>query len=320
MGTDLCARCGRPLQDGRCPKGHPQRAARTRRRRRIPRAIPILLVILLLLGAGAYAALIWYPVRAAEGVMRPTSQEYAEALADYREVVEAYPAADDPEALGQASSLLDLTDDARSSVAEGRVALEERILISLPVISSRPALDTAERARTRILSFYEEGATFIGDLESVARYLAELEGVLPTLGNLRSALRIPRSPGEVTQIVAAARPIAEQLQADTRSLSPPDPLLETHAALLAVAVRIRTDIDEIERASEEGVAPVLAALVEGIRSQLDTYAQTSADAPQSALEAGPEEQIAALDGLADRINGLLRALRAQGVEGLTVPG
>jgi len=272
-------------------------------------------VIVALLVAGGYAALIWYPVRAAGSVMEPTSADYVEALAAHRAAVDAFPESGE---LDAATALLDVTDRARSSITEARIALEERTVTSLPVISDRSPIRLAREARSEIIVFYTESQELIGDMEAAAGFLGDVAAVVPSLDNLRAALVVPRSPAEATQVAAAARPIAEQLTADTQALSPTDEMAGVHASLLAIAGRIRADIDELERAAQTDVQQVVTALVTGIREQIETYESAASQAPTAAREAGLEDRIASLETQAGSIRILLAQLADEGVD-VTVP-
>ncbi|HEX6262839.1 MAG TPA: hypothetical protein VF097_08345 [Actinomycetota bacterium] len=318
MSANLCSRCGRPLRDGVCPVGHPQRVARRRRRRPWRATLAIVIVIALLAGA-AYAALIWYPPRAAGDAIRPLSTELARTVPLFRQTVEALPSDSTPEALSEASAVLTAADEARSELTRLQGRLETTSVPSIPVISDRPPMETASRVHAQMSDFAVGALETVGDLEASARYLTELAAILPSLANLRAAVGSPVAPGEVEGSVAASRPIAEQLRADLRSLTPPEELSETHATLLAIARGLGTSIDELEATAGAASGPVIRAIVADIRSQISSFRETAGAAPQDARTGGLSDQIEDAERRLERIVAGLRELEDQGVEDLTIP-
>jgi hypothetical protein len=277
-------------------------------------------VLLVLLGAGAYVALFWYPERAAGDLLRPSSEEFAEALDSYRSMVRAIPPeGTQPEAVSSAVGvMLEETDDARTTLTRAQGALEAREPVNIPVVSSRPPLDDATRIRDRMLSFYTGSLELVADLESVSGYLTELGSTLPLIDNLERAL----SEGEDTgAIVAAATPVSEQLVADLQALTPPEELGSVHTSLLAIAATIRGDLEEASASAGEPAAePVIAALLDDARAELETFRETVGTAFDTALGAGIGAQIRRLDRQAGRVIDDLTDVRDQhDLTGLTIP-
>jgi len=318
VSANLCSRCGRPLRDGVCPVGHPQRAARRRRRRPWRGVLAIVLVVVLLSGA-AYGALVWYPPKAAGDAMRPLSAELAEAVPPYRGAVEAFPAEATTDALSEASAVLTVSDEARRELTQLQGRLESTSVPSIPVISERPPMELAADLHDQMSNFAIAALESVSDLEAAARYLTELSAILPGLSNLRAAVGGPTSPGEVEGAVAASRPIAEQLAADLRSLTPPAELTATHATLLAIARGLSTSIDELEQTAGAASGPVIRAIVGDIRSQIGSFREAAATAPEDARAGGLGEQISDAESRLERIAAGLRELQDQDVEGLTFP-
>lgn len=318
VSANLCSRCGRPLRDGVCPVGHPQRAARRRRRRPWRGALTIVFVVVLLTG-GAYGALVWYPPKAAGDAMRPLSAELAEAVPPYRGTVEAFPSEATTDGLSEASAVLSVSDDARRELTRLQGRLESTAVPTIPLISERPPMELAAHLHDQMSSFAVTALESMSDLETAARYLTELSSVIPGLGNLRAAVGRPRSPGEVEGSVAASRPIAEQLAADLRSLTPPGELTTTHTTLVAIARGLSTSIEELERTAGAASGPVIRAIVADIRLQIESFREAAAAAPEDARTGGLGEQIAEADRQLERIAAGLRELEDRGVEGLTFP-
>jgi hypothetical protein len=320
MSSGFCNVCGSVLRDGVCPEGHPQRAARRRPPRRRWSGPLALIVTLLLLAAAGYAALIWYPERAAGDLLRPSSEEFGEALDAYRSMVRAIPPeGTEPEAVSEAVGvMLDETGDARTTITGAQGALEAREPVNIPIISSRPPLDEAVLIRDRMLSFYTGSLELVADLESVSGYLTELASTLTLIDNLERAL----GEGQDTEaIVAAATPVSEQLVADLRALTPPEELGSLHTTLLAIAETIRDDLEEAAASVDEpGAEPVLAALLDDARTELETFRETVATAFDTALGAGIGAQIRGLDRQAGRVIDELTEVRDQhDLTGLTIP-
>lgn len=276
----------------------------------------MLLIFLLLTGAAAYAALIWYPDRAAADLMRPLSSDFATSASPLSSAIASFPEGNGTESLAASADVLAATDEARRALVNAQIDLEEQSTVSVPILSSREPLDLANDTRERLEAFYPLALELVGDLEAAARYLTNLMPVLPNLDNLRAALR---GPGSVEQMVAAARPIAEQLLADVRTLSPPAELSTVQASLLAISRGIGGSIDEMERVGQTGATRVVRALREDIRSQVDSFAQAASEAPSEALAGGLADQIAEAERRIERITAALRALADQGVNGITLP-
>jgi hypothetical protein len=320
MSSGFCSVCGSVLRDGVCPEGHPQRAARRRPPRRRWAGPLALIVTLLLLVAAAYAALFWYPERAAGDLLRPSSQDFAEALAAHDSMVRAIPPeGTEPEAVSSAVGvMLEETDDARTTITRAQGALEAREPTNIPVVSSRPPLEDAARIRNRMLSFYTGSLELVADLESVSGYLTELSSTLPLIDNLERALGEGQDPGA---IVAAATPVSEQLVADLQALTPPEELGSLHTSLLAIAATIRDDLEEAAASADQpGAEPVVAALLDDARTELETFRETVATAFDTALGAGIGAQIRRLDRRGGRITDELTEVRDQhDLTGLTIP-
>lgn len=320
VSGQLCTRCGRPLRNGVCPLGHPQRAAR-RPRRRPWRGIVLFVLVIVLLAGAAYGALVWYPPKAAGDAVAEPSERFADVLPVFEQTVAAYPEGGDEESLAGVSDILTDADETRTRLTALQLRLEDASVVSLPVVSDRPAVQLAERALSRMETFTTSAQDLMADIEVTSRYLTELANILPTLDNLRAAVGNPAGAGGVEGAVAASTPIAEQLTADLRILSPPEELSPTHASLLAIARSIRTTIGELDEAGQGGqaAAPVIKALVGDIRAQLDAFREAAIVAPDDALAAGLADQIGAVEDRAAAIVVDLRDLREQGVEGITVP-
>jgi hypothetical protein len=280
------------------------------------------LVLTLVLGAAAYAALFWYPERAAGDLLRPSSQEFTESLRSYRAMVEAVPPeGTDPEAVSSAvGALLEETDDARAQITGAQGALDAREPVGWPVVSGRPPLEEAANIRQRMLAFYTGALELAADLEAVSGYLTELGTALPLLDNLEQALGRPDGAEGADQIVASATPITEQLLADLEAQVPPEELGSLHESLLAIADTIREDLEEAGTSNQPGAEPVVAALLDDARDELETFRNTVATSFDTALGAGIGEQIRRLDRRADRVVSELVAVRDDyGLTGLTIP-
>jgi hypothetical protein len=317
VSANLCSRCGRPLRDGVCPVGHPQRAARRRRKRPWRGTLTIVLVVALVAGA-VYAALAWYPPKAAGDAMQPLSAELAQSIPPYRGTVEAFPSEASTDALSAASTVLTASDEARRELTQLQAELESTAVPSIPVVSDRPPMELAAELHEEMSRFAVTALENVSDLEAAARYLTELSAILPALANLRAAVGRPGSPGEVEGSVAASRPIAEQLTADLRSLTPPGELTTTHATLLAIARGLTTSIDDLEQTAGAASGPVIRAIVGDIRAQIGSFREASAAAPDDARAGGLREQIAEAERRLERIAAGLRELEDEGVEGLTI--
>lgn len=318
VSAEVCTRCGRPLEDGLCPLGHPQRAAR-RRKRRPWRSILLILLLIAILGGAAYAGLTFYPPKAAEDAIGPLSERFSAALPAVRDTIETFPESGDTEALADASAVVTAADQARQLLTELQARVENTSVTSLPVISDRPALRLATATHDEAETFTTEALELVGDLEAAARYLTEVAAILPVLDNLDQALGDPRRPGQVENAVAAALPIADQLRADLRALTPPDELASAHAALLAIARSTRATVRDLGETAGAAAQPVVRALTDDIRTQIASFRETAAVAPEEARAAGLADQIESVERRAERVTDLLRQLRAEDVQGLTLP-
>jgi hypothetical protein len=322
VSAGFCSVCGAVLRDGVCPNGHPQRAQRRLHHRRRRRGLWTLLLLFLLASAGAYAALVWYPERAAADLMDGPSRAFGASLGPYRTTVSAFPpGATDPQALVDGcGAVLATSGPTRDRLGTDTIELERRSPPEIPVVSSRPPLVQARELRELMLDFNTRAQEVLGRLEAVCGYVTQATGVLPQLDTLDSTLGDPRDLGAIRASVAAATPIAEQLQADLRALAPPPELGGLHSALRAIARRIRDDLDEIDRTAQTGAIPVVRALLGDIRSSFDTFRQTLGTAPKEAGAAGLATALEETEGLAQRIVEGLRALReVHGLAGVSVP-
>jgi hypothetical protein len=281
----------------------------------------VILVLALLLGAAAYFALVWYPKRAAQDLLPPSSEEFAGALEAYGSMVGAIPPeATEPEDVSSAVSvMLEETDDARTTISRAQASLEAREPTDLPVVSSRPPLDEAGRILDGMSAFYTGSLELSADLTSVSGYLTELGSTLTLVDNLERALGQGGQDAGAT--IAAASPVAEQLVADLRALTPPDELGSLHTSLLAIAETIRGDLEEAGSVSDEaGAEPVVAALLDDARGELDTFRDTVGTAFDTALGAGIGDQIRRLDRRADRVIDDLTEVRDQhDLADITIP-
>lgn len=272
-------------------------------------------VIVALLVAGVvYLGFFWWPVQAAGDLMKPSSEDFAGSVADLQVTVNAYPSGETLEGSG---AVIEAAPAARDELSGAQLRLENRRVLSIPILSSRPAFSLAQDLKEQMMAFYTVGLEAVGDLEAVARYLNELEPLVPALGNVRKALGAPKTGGEIEDAVASAEPIAEQLRADLRALDPPDELGAAHTSLLAITRGIQEDLDEIERVG--GGSPVLRALLKDIRSQLDSFRKTASEAPFRALEGGLGQRLATLNRRSATITDGLIELRDKGVGDLSIP-
>ena len=319
MSTGFCSVCGAVLRNGVCPNGHPQRAARrsqARRRRRWPWVV---LVLFLLLAGAAYAALRWYPQRAATDLMQPSSEEYAKALESYRAAVEAVPPAGDPQAvIDGAQAVLDRAEAARTTISEAQLALEDRAPPDLPVISGRTPLDEAIGVRQRMLRFYTAALTGVADLESVAGYLTEVSGTLSQLEDLEDTLR-GVSPAEIAGAVEVAIPVSNQLTADLEALTPPEELGSLHASLQAIAQQVGADLEEAAGTGRPSAKPVVRALIARIEGEMESFRAAIAGAPDTAFTSQLGRDLRRVETIVRRIDEGLNELEDAGVRGLTIP-
>jgi hypothetical protein len=279
-------------------------------------------VLFILVAAGAYAALVWYPRRAAAELMDGPSERFTASLPAYRGAVSAFPPnATDPQALVAACGAVSTTSaSTRDLLADDTIALERETAPDLPLVSSRPPLDQASELRDLMLQFNTAAQEVLGRLEAVCGYVSQAAGVLPQLDTLNATLGEPADAAEIRSAVAAATPIAEQLVADLRALAPPAELGGLHSSLQAIARRIRADLEEIDRTAQAGGTPVVRALLGDIRSSFDSFRQTLGRAPREARTGGLATATERADALAARIVEGLRELReANGLTGVTVP-
>lgn len=278
------------------------------------------MLLTLVLSGTIYAGLVWYPQRAAGDLMRPLSEGFSGSASAVAATVAAFPAEPGLESLAAAGEVLSAAEAARGTLAAAQLDLEERTRVAIPVISGRDPLRLANTTRTRIEELYPEALQLIGDLEAAARYLTQLTPLLPTLDNLEAALGGPIGRGGLERILGGARPIADQLLADVRTLAPPDELATSQASLLAIARGIKGSIEELERVGGAGGSPVLRALIEDVRAQIESFRQAAAGAAAQARVGGLDERIAALAEREAKITADLAALAEQGVDGITFPG
>jgi hypothetical protein len=322
VSAGFCTVCGAVLRDGVCPNGHPQRAQRRLRHRRRRRGLWTLLLVFLLIAAGAYGGLVWYPERAAADLMEGPSRSFETSLEAYRSSVSAFPPGPtDPQALVDGCAAVTATSaPTRDRLASDSIDLERQAPPDVPVVSSRPPLFQARQLRDLMLGFNTAAQEALGRLEAVCGYVTQASGVLPQLDTLNSTLGDPRDAGAIRASVAAATPIAEQLLADLRALAPPPELGGLHSSLQAIARRIRADLEEIDRTAQAGGTPVVRALLGDIRSSFDTFRQTLGAAPQEAGQASLSSALEEVEGLAAQIVEGLRALRdVHGLTGVSVP-
>ena len=322
VSSGFCTVCGAVLRNGVCPNGHPQRVERRLRERRRGRGLWVFLLLFLLVAGAAYAALVWYPRRAAGDLMDAPSERFGASLQAYRTTLSAFPpGATDPQALVAGCGAVTATSaPTREQLANDTIALERQSPPDLPLVSSRPPLQQAVELRDLLFQFNTAAQEVLGRLEAVCGYVAQAAGVLPQLDTLNATLGNPRDAAEINAAVAAATPIVEQLLADLRSLPPPAELGGLHSALLAIGRRIRADLEQIDRTAQAGGTPVVRALLGDIRSSFDSFRQTLGTTPR---EAGPGGLTAArerAEGLAAQIVEGLRALREiHALPGITVP-
>jgi hypothetical protein len=323
VSAGFCSVCGAVLRDGVCPHGHPQRASRLRDRGRSGRAgRTFAWIILLLFVAGvAYGGLVWYPEQAATDLMRPSSEDFAVSVDVYRSTMAGFPPGPtDPQALIDASAgFVAAVGPTREELTRASARLEERQSADLPVISSRQPLRQARVTRDRMLDFYTSALETLASVEGVAGYLTLVGPVLPVLDNLEQALGTP-GQDEVAGAVAAATPIADQILADLRAITPPEELGGLHATLVAIAERIRLDLDEIARAGREGTEQVVRALVQDVQAQIVTFREAVGAAPRDAGRSGLDDRTARVDELTVQVTAELEALRDRyGITELTIP-
>ena len=281
-------------------------------------ALPFLIVLLLALAA--YAALWWYPARNAAVLMDPSAGEFVAARRAYLAVVNGYPDELSAATLDEtAGGMLEGAGTARPVLTDSQATLERRNPLTVPVIKGREPLPTAHRIRQRMIDFYIGALELITDVESIARYLNELGPLLPKADDLKEVLGSPKTPDEVDEALAAARPIADQLLADVEALTAPVELGSVHEALKAIASRTRTDLDELDQVTGRGAGPILQTLVKEMRRQLKTFRETILSSPAEATKAGLAARIDHLGRVQQRIiDGLAELHDDYGLD-VTVP-
>lgn len=325
MDTQLCSRCGRPLEEGICPKGHSQRGIRrrSRRRRRLGRwlAFPLLLGVL---GGGSYAGLVWYPPFAAADVIGPASADFAKAVRRVRDTNTTFPAEADERAF---LTLANAASRARRSVDVARARLEGRTLPGYPIVSSRPAIQLAEDIRERMLDFYTDTIDFLAELQRVSNYVSAIAPLFPTLADLEGTLGNATKSAKVQSTLAAAVPITNTLRAELRATDAPDELGELHERLRATVSGIAGDLEQVGDlvASRGGKAiliragPVILSLYGDIRERIASFQNQFSQIPMEALEGGLQKSFATFETKVGRVNVALAGLRDRhGVEGLTI--
>jgi hypothetical protein len=217
----------------------------------------VLLVLTVgLLAVGAYAALVWYPLREAEEAMAPASRDFAAALEPLERTVDAFPENGDPALLAEAADVLGFADDARARLTEAQIRLEDEAPPNMPIVSQRGALRIARETHQGMQEFHVAALELVGRLEVASRYLTQLAPTLTTVDNLETALGDPDTPAEIEGAVASGTPIVEQLLADLRALSPPDEVGPVHASLTAIARGIRSGVEDLGELTGEAEAAV----------------------------------------------------------------
>jgi hypothetical protein len=158
----------------------------------------------------------------------------------------------------------------------------------------------------------------VADLESLAGYITELSRTLPALQNIESMLR-KAGASDLSVAVAEATPVAGQLSADLEAITPPEELGAVHASLQAIAAQITSDLEQAGETAGQAAEPVLRALVRDIIGEVRDFRLAVATSPATALESGVGTQLRSVERVTARITEDLRALRAGGVTGLTIP-
>jgi hypothetical protein len=280
-------------------------------------------VLLLILAGVAYTTLIWVPRTAAGNLMRPSSQEFAEAVEAYRGAVGALPpGATDPQVLADlAATAVSGAAPAREQISEASVALTERQPLEVPIVSGRPPLPEAVEVRELMTEFYTGAQQALTSVEVASGYITEAAAVLPALASVEERMQTadPNNP-EVS--VSAAIPVADQLIADLQALTAPEELGGYHAALLTIAQRIRDGLDALATArGGQAGRPVVAATIRSVRNEIAAFRQTFGTAPRQARGTGLGPLLEEVDALAVEITQRLSALRdTHGLDGITLPG
>src|ERR687891_463532 len=212
---------GAVLRNGVCPNGHPQRVERRLRERRRGRGLWVFLLLFLLVAGAAYAALVWYPRRAAGDLMDAPSERFGASLQAYRTTLSAFPpGATDPQALVAGCGAVTATSaTTREQLANDTIALERQSPPDLPLVSSRPPLQQAVELRDLLFQFNTAAQEVLGRLEAVCGYVAQAAEV----GGVQSALAATggwirgdreRSSGPAQ---AGGTPVVRALLGDIRS-------------------------------------------------------------------------------------------------------
>ncbi|HVM11263.1 MAG TPA: hypothetical protein VM638_02130 [Actinomycetota bacterium] len=321
MSQATCTRCGRPLRNGVCPRGHPQRAARRRARPKRGRKLLVALLILALLAGAAWGAFRWYPERAAAQLLRGPSETFASTADAYNAAVHAFPTQPTAETLEtQVSASVTTSARARPALADLQGRIEARDPVTIPVVRNRDPLPLAHRVRARMLDFAIGGLELIADMEGVSTYLQEAAPLLETADELESELGTPRTPRDVDGSAEAVRPVAGRLVSELGALTPPPELTATHESARAIAERIQADLTELDDVTGRGAEPIIRSLAQQIRRQLGSLRETLLSAPEEARDAGGlGARIDHLEAVQERIvRGLLRLRNRSGVA-VTVP-
>jgi hypothetical protein len=280
----------------------------------------VLAIVVLVVAGLAYTGLRWYPRKAAGDLMRPSSEEYARAMEEYRAAVATVPeAGTEPGVVIEAASTLGgPVEAARTVLHRAQLGLEDRTTPAIPVVSDQPPLGDAVEVRRLMLRLYPLALEVMADLDGMADYVTELSRTLPQLQNIESTLR-KSGAGGLGDAIAVARPIAGQLAGDLEAIVPPDELGAVHAALQAIAAQIGANLDEAAGAGGQASEPVLRALVKDVIREIRDFREAVASTPAAASEGEPGELVKRVDRLSERIEDGLAALRADGVGGITLP-
>lgn len=320
MSVGTCTRCGRPLEEGACPLGHPQRRAKRRRRRGRFLVIP---VILGLIGGGIYAGLVWYPPYAAADVMGPASTDFAKAVRKMRATIEIF-----PNESGERPflALANSASRTRGNLDVARARLDGRTLPGYPIVSARPQIRQANTIRDAMLEFYADSLELLSDLQAVSSYVSAVAPLLPNLSEIEGTLGNAVKRDKVRATVGTAVPIATSLRAGVRAVDPPRELGELHARLRAMVIGIANDLEEVgglvatRRPDNLVVAgPVIATLYRDVKAKAASFRQEIAQIPTAALDGGLDERLDEFETSVRAINEALADLRDRlGVDGLTV--
>jgi hypothetical protein len=315
MSTRLCSVCGRPLIEGACPLGHPQRSRRHGRR---SRRLEATAVLILLLTAVVYAGLIWYPRKAATDFARPVSRSFAEGLGAFRAAVGVFPpGATDPQVMVDAAGRIsEAAGPARDRLSDGRNALEVHTIPGIPLISSRPPLDEARRVQSDLATFYPAALEVVSRLERVADYLGEIDPALASVDELVDLLFSGPvvEEGTAPKAMAPAADVVGFMEAT----DPPEEAGGLHAALLAIATEIREGVQRLAGFGES--SPVAKAVLNGVREDLATFRDTLGRGGVLVRRAGLGRPLSeAKAAVAAAVAGLTALRDEHGITGLSVP-